>query len=129
MANPTVQVTGNITLQTGRVGDIPFPVALALAALSCTVIEGPVPLSLASGANAQTLPIATIQFYYLKNTHATQTIQITLTPTGGVSAIVMTLRPGDFIMFSTSAGSGSGFTALSLNASGAATTAEQIMAG
>lgn len=129
MANPTVQVAGNITLQTGRAGDIPFPVALALAALTCTVIQGPVPLSLASGANAQTLPIATIQFYYLKNTHATQTIAVTLTPTGGASAIVNTLRPGDWMMLSTSAGAGSGFTALSLNASGAATTAEQILAG
>lgn len=125
----TIQLVGNINVQTGRAGDAGANYLLTLAALTCTVIEGPVPLSLASGANAQTLPIATVQFCYIKNTHATQTIAVTWTPTGGASAIVQTLRPNDFILFSASAGSGSGLTALSLNASGAATTGEMILGG
>ena len=125
----TIQLVGNINVQTGRAGDAGANYFLSLAALTCTVVEGPIQLSLASGANAQTLPISPVQFIYLKNSHATQTIQVTLTPTGGVSAIVQTLRPNDWIIFSTSAGSGSGFTALSLTASGAATTGEMILGG
>lgn len=125
----TLQVNGNITYNTGRAGDIPLPVILALASLSGTVMAGPVQASLASGANAITLPITTVQFIYVKNTHATQTIAVSWTPTGGVSAIVNTLRPGDFIILSASAGAGSGFTVLGLNASGAATTCEYILFG
>lgn len=125
----TIQLVGNINIQTGRAGDAGENIFLTLAALTCTVVEGPIQLSLASGANAQTLPIATVQYIYLKNSHATQTIAVTLTPTGGASAIVNTLRPGDYIIISASAGAGSGFTALSLNASGAATTGEMILGG
>ena len=128
MAN-NLQLNGNITLNTGRAGDIPLPIILALAALNGTVMTGPVQASLNSGANAITLAIATTQFIYIKNTHASQTIAVSWTPTGGVSAIVNTLRPGDWLMMSTSAGSGSGFTVLGLNASGAATTCEYILFG
>lgn len=125
----TLQLNGNITLNTGRTGDIPLPMILALAALSGTIMTGPVQASLNSGANAITLAVSPTQFIYLKNTHATQTIAVTWTPQGGVSAIVNTLRPGDWMIMSTSAGSGSGFSALSLNASGAATTCEYILFG
>lgn len=125
----TLQVNGNITYNTGRAGDVPLPIILALNALAGTVMDGPVQASLNSGANAITLPVSPAQFIYVKNTHATQTIAVSWTPTGGVSAIVNTLRPGDFIIMSTSAGTGSGFTVLGLNASGAATTCEYILFG
>lgn len=125
----TLQLNGNITYNTGRAGDVPLPIILALAALAGTVMVGPIQASLNSGANAITLPIIPTQFFYIKNTHATQTIAVSWTPTGGVTAIINTLRPGDWLAMSTSAGAGSGFGVLGLNASGAATTCEYILFG
>ncbi len=125
----TLQLQGSILFNTGRPGDITLPMLLSLGSLGGTSLAGPVQASLASGANAIALPIATVQFIYLKNTHASQTIAVSWTPTGGASAIVQTLRPGDWIIFSASTGTGSGLTALSLNASGAATTCEYVLFG
>jgi hypothetical protein len=122
-------LTGNIVLSSGIAGDVALSKLLSLAAISGTVLEGPNALSLSSGANAITLPIATVQFVFLTNTHATQTIAVTWTPTGGASAAINTLGPGDFIVLGTTARSGSGITALSLNASGAATTCTLAMLG
>ncbi len=126
----TIQVqNASIVSATGVTTDTPSQFLLSLAALTGTTIKSQRALSLSSGANAQTLPVATTQFLYLKNTHATQNIIVTWTPQGGASAVVMTLQPNDWIMFSTSVASGSGITALSLNASGAATTCDLVLFG
>jgi hypothetical protein len=127
----TLQLQGSILFNTGRSGDITLPITLALNSLGGTVTTGPVQATLASGANAITLPITTVQFIYIKNTMApaTNTIAVSWTPTGGASAVVQTLRGGDFIIFSASVGAGSGATALSLNASAAATTCEYVLFG
>lgn len=84
--------------------------------------------SLASGSTSITLPISPVQFLYLKNTHASNTVIVTWTPNGGASNIVLTLQPGSAILFVESNAT-SGITALSLNASGSATTIEMILAG
>lgn len=74
------------------------------------------------------LPISPVQFLYIKNLHATQTLQVTWTPNGGSSNIVQTLTPGAAILF-IQAGTADGITALSLEGSGAATTCEYVLAG
>src|SRR5712692_8203635 len=55
--------------------------------------------SLASGANVITLPTTVVLQCYVKNTHATQTVTVTLTPQGGASAIAQVLGPGAVYLF------------------------------
>ena len=80
-----------------------------------------------NSAHAQSLPIATVRQYYLKNTHASATITVTWTPAGGASAVVQTVGPGGVLLFWQKTTDG-GITALSYQASAAATF-EDFMGG
>jgi hypothetical protein len=86
--------------------------------------------NLASGANVISLPSSVILQLYVKNTHATNNVTVTLTPQGGASAITQVLGPGAvFALWQTSTASTYGITALTLTASGANTTVEYFLGG
>jgi hypothetical protein len=124
----TATLTGSITLtdSVGTTGSL-NKVLTALANTG-TTSEFAQSLSLSSGANPITLPVSPVQFLYLKNTHASNTVIVTWTPNGGASNIVLTLQPGSTIIF-VETNAVSGITALSLNASGTPTTVEMILEG
>jgi|SRR5271157_2557431 len=77
---------------------------------------------------ALTLPVSPTNFMYIKNLHATNTVAVTWTPTGGASNIVLTLVPGAFIGFAEPTGA-AGISAITVTASGASTPIEYIFAG
>ena len=84
--------------------------------------------SIGTSPTSITLPISPVQFLYIKNLHATQTLKVTWTPNGGASNDVVVLQPGSTIIF-LEAAAASGITALSLTGSGAATICEYVLAG
>lgn len=85
-------------------------------------------VSIGTGSTSIALPISPTQFIYIKNTHATQTLLITWTPTGGSSVAGPVLQPGAAIILIESNVT-SGITALALTGSGAGTICEYILAG
>lgn len=85
-------------------------------------------VSIGTGSTSIALPISPTQFIYIKNTHATQTLLITWTPTGGSSVAGPVLQPGAAIILIESNVT-SGISALALTGSGAGTTCEFILAG
>ncbi len=86
-------------------------------------------LSIPTSATPLTLPTATVQFVYIKNTGANP-VQVSWTPRGGVSAIVTTLAPNSFlILVEASAVTGGGVTAISCTAVTAASTIEYVLGG
>ena len=74
------------------------------------------------------LPVTPTQVVFIHNLHATQTVTVTWTPNGGTSAAVCTLQPNGVIFFLES-NAVSGITALSLQASGANTNVDYVLAG
>ena len=123
----TAALTGTLTLTDGSTNITQM--AKVLSGLSLAGTVGDVrQLSIGTGATAVTLPVASVHLLYIKNTHATQTLQVTWTPANGASAVILTLRPGSAILF-VEASTGQGITALSLLGSGASTTCELVLAG
>ena len=92
-----------------------------LATVADTLAVGTSPTSIA-------LPVSPTQIVYLQNLHATQTITVTWTPNGGASAVVGTLQPNG-VLFLIETNLTSGITALSVQASGAATPLLYVLAG
>jgi len=84
--------------------------------------------SVGTSPTSLTLAVSPVQFFYIKNTHANQTLTITWTPNGGSSNPVVTLEPGSAIILCEVA-TGAGITAISLMASGASTTYEFLYSG
>lgn len=74
------------------------------------------------------LPISPTQVVYVRNTHATQTLTVAWTPTGGASNTVVVLQPNGYILFG-EPNVTSGITALTLTGSLAGTTCEYILVG
>jgi len=75
---------------------------------------------LANGANVIPLPSATCFQLYVKNNDAALLVTPSITPKGGVAAILPQLYPGDqLIIWQSNAGANAGFTALTLTASAA----------
>src|SRR5271156_5061983 len=93
------QILGSIQLTDSTVGSTPFIKQLAALLVQGTSYQESQSISLASGSTAITLPISPLQFLYIKNLHAVNTIIVTWTPTSGSSAAVQTLQPGGFIVF------------------------------
>lgn len=91
--------------------------------------------SIGTGATAITLSPATPFGVYIRNVSATASVQVTWTPTAGASAIVATLAPGGFIVFANPVAGAAvvtatpGITALTLQASAAATPVEVVTIG
>lgn len=82
-------------------------------------------ISIGTSATSLTLPLAQANFVYIKNLHASQTVTVSWTPTGGSSATIATLGPGNLIVLA----GANGVTAVSLTASGASTPVEYIIGG
>lgn len=74
------------------------------------------------------LPISPVQVLYIRNTHATQTLTVTWTPTGGASNPVITLQPNGYILFG-EPNVTSGISALTVTGSAINTTLEYILVG
>jgi hypothetical protein len=134
MANANAQLAGanlQIIDNSNSVQRVNSPITTIVAQTNATfydtyfLVASPGPASL-------TLPGATVWVLSIKNLSGSNTISITLTPTGGAAwASPYVLVPNGIFLtmatFSTNPGSG-GFTALSLGASGANTYAEIFMA-
>lgn len=85
-------------------------------------------LNIGVGVTTLSLPVSPIVNIYLKNLHATQTVTITATPNGGSSAVLGTLGPGEVFLWWGLA-QARGYTAMSLQASGANTPVEMFLGG
>lgn len=119
-------LNGTITVSSGVAGDTPQvkPIfAAALAAVNNLDTEGG---TVGTSPVSVTIPNAVANFVFIQNTHATLTLLVTWTPTGGSTGPVLTLEPGGFIMFVEQA-TGAGISALSLTGSGAGTTYRAII--
>lgn len=86
-----------------------------------SVIIGTSPVTVA-------LPVSPTQLLYIKNLHATNTVQVTWTPTGGASNVVITLQPLATELFAETNAT-SGITALSLVANAVSTPVEFLLIG
>jgi hypothetical protein len=124
----TATLTGNITITDNIATTGSLSKVLTALMNTGTTSEFVQSLILTAGANPITLPISPIQFLYLKNIHASNTVIVTWTPNGGASNVVLTLQPGSVIIF-VETNATSGITALNLNASGTPTQIEMILAG
>ena len=100
-------------------------VSIAFAGTIAAVANG---VLIPNSPTSVVLPIATVNFAYIKNNHASNTLTVTWTPNGGASNVVVTLEPGSAIILS-EATTGAGITALSLQASGSSTPVEYILVG
>ena len=75
---------------------------------------------LAAGANVIPLPAATCYQLYIRNNDPALLITPTITPKGGIAAILPQLYPGDqMFIWQSNGGANAGFTALSLTPSAA----------
>jgi len=124
----TASLTGQFTLVDSTPGAQPLVKQLSNLSFVGSVSELSQSTSLANGANVITLAISPVQFLYIKNLHASNTISVTWTPTGGTSAIICTLEPGSAISYINTT-TGGGITALTLTASGASTGCEYLLIG
>lgn len=120
--NGTIVITDTVTnnlITTKTLATVTFLGSVSSIAETVSIGTSPVSIS---------LPVATTQVVYVKNTHPTQTLTVTWTPNGGSSNPVVTLEPNGVILFSEPS-SGGGITALTLTGSGAGTTAEYLLVG
>lgn len=124
----TATLTGNITITDNVATTGSLSKVLTALSTTGTTSEFVQSLILTAGANPITLPIPTIQFLYLKNIHASNTVTVSWTPAGSSLMAVLVLQPGAWIMFGETNAT-SGITALSLLASGTPTQVEMIMVG
>ncbi len=123
----TVSLTGSIKATDSVSGTIALSKVLTALATVSTGFTEAQSLSIGNSATPLTLPGSPTTFVYIKNLHATQTLTVTWTPNGGASNVVLTLQPGAFIAFGEVVQGLSGITALSVQASGAATPIEYVL--
>ena len=121
----TVTLAATINLVDSTTGAYQKTVNIAFAGTIAAVANG---VLIPNSPTSITLPIAAVNFVYIKNNHATNTLTVTWTLNGGASEPVVTLEPGSAIILSESV-TGAGITALSLQASGANTPVEYILVG
>lgn len=121
----TATLAGTITLNDSTNGQFSKALSAAFAGTISAVSGG---LLIPNADTPVTLPIASVHFVYIKNLHATNTLTVSWTPNGGASNPVATLKPSGILILIEPV-TGSGITALSLNASGASTPVEYILVG
>jgi len=124
-----VSLTGSIKATDSVSGTIALSKVLTALTTPGTVFSEASGSTIGTTPTAITLPISPVTFLYFKCTHATQTIQLTWTPNGGASNVVVTLQPGSFVAFGEAVQATSGITALTIVGSGAATSYEFVIAG
>lgn len=119
---------GTITISDVVSNNLALQKVLSGFGFTGTVFTSGESISVGTGGSALGLPVSPVQLVYIKNTHATQTLAITWTPTGGASVAGPTLQPGACVLLVES-NLTSGFTAITLTGSSAGTTVEFILAG
>jgi hypothetical protein len=124
----TVSINGNISVTDSVVGTTSLRKVFTNLSLTGNFITEAQSASAGTIPVSVTLPMVPTQFVYLKNLHATQTLTVAWTPTGGSSNTVLTLQPGSAIQFVETA-VGGGITTLTLTGSAPNTTFEGILAG
>lgn len=124
----TVSFSGGIQITDTVTNNLTLNKTLAALSFNGSVSVFAETVSIGASPTSVALPVSPAVGIYIKNTHATQTLTVTWTPNGGVSAVVITLQPGEYLVKG-GANLTSGITALSLQGSGAGTTAEYILAG
>lgn len=123
-----MQVSGNVILNTGQVGDSQLTMALASLFNSASVLIEPA-LAVGTSPITVTLPGSPVKGVYIQNNHATQTLTIVWTRNGGTAdQDVYVLQPGEFILIGGQSGASGGLTSLKLNGSGAGTTTKLALA-
>ena len=123
----TVNINGNIQVGDTSSGTTLLQKLLTGLSTSGVAFSELSPFTVTNSPTAVTLPVSPVKFLYLKNTDLSATIQVTWTPSGGSSNIVLTLQPQSAIIFIEAAAGG--ITALSLESSGASSAVEMILAG
>lgn len=83
-----------------------------------------------SGAEAQTMPIANVLQFYIKNTSAVAKITITATVQGGAALVAARLTPGGtFVNWQSTSGATVGYTAITLTGDVTGATYEAFYGG
>src|SRR5271166_2018705 len=124
----TLSINGNIQVTDNTTNAIAFTKALTAISTSGTIYTEAQTVNIGTSPTALTLPISPSNFVYIKNLHATNTLTVTWTPTGGASNPVVTLQAGASIVMVEPSGA-SGISALTVTASGANTNIEYILGG
>lgn len=125
----SISLTGQIVVSDGTTGAISLQKQLSLTMPGVVFSQAQtVPVGL--GATPISLPIALVQFAYIKNLHAANTVSVTWTPANGASNPVITLQPGSAIILLEAAPlPSSGISAISLSSNVANTPVEYILGG
>jgi hypothetical protein len=121
-----ILLTGQIVVSDGTTGMVSLQKQLNSTMIVGSAFSEVQNLSVGVGATPITLPVATVQFVYIKNLHATQSVAVTWTALPGGSNFAITLEPGAIVII-LEAAAGGGISALSLQASGASTPVEFIL--
>jgi hypothetical protein len=125
----TISLTGSIKATDSVSGTIALSKVLTALATPGTVFSDASGATVGTSPTAITLPVSPTTFVYIKCTHISQTLQVTWTPNGGASNIVVMLQPGSFICFGEVVQGQSGITALTVVGSGAGTSYEYVLGG
>lgn len=111
----------NVNILNRTVGPISYAGSVGVFAKGTLVDTNPA---------TQTLPTPIALQYYLKNTHVSAVITVTMTPQGSTSEIVHQVQPGGIFAFHDPVTSATaGVTAISLTSDTANTTFEQFIGG
>ncbi len=130
MANVTNTLTSTITSTNDTDGTVPINRGTGNPAFDSTTAEFTTYQKLAAGANNINLPVSPACQVYVKNLDPSLIITPTITPNGGIAAIMQKLNPGDqMFIWCNPAATTPGITALSLSASGANCLCEFFIGG
>jgi hypothetical protein len=133
VSNLAVQISGaslQVIDNTAQLVRINTVVATMVASATASFYESY--FQVGAGSTSLVLPVSPVWAVYIKNLHASNTVSVTCTPTGGnawVSPIV--LPAGGVFMYWVPYASNpatGGFSVISLQASGAATPVEILLA-
>ena len=124
----TLSFVGQLNVNDSILGTTALSKQLTALSTTGTVFSEANQLTIGTSPVSISLPVSPVNFVYLKNLHATNTIVVIWTPNSGASATIITLQPGAFIAFSENSGA-QGISALSVTGSGAGTTLEFVIGG
>jgi hypothetical protein len=124
----TVSLSGGIQITDVVTNNLTLSKVLAAFTFLGSVSTFAETVNIPNSPTSIALPISPTQIVYVHNTHATQTLTVTWTPTGGASNAVVTLQPNGYILFG-EPNVTSGITTLSLQGSAINTTCEYVLVG
>lgn len=124
----SISLTGQIAVSDGTTGAVSLQKQVSAAMIIGSFFSEAQGLTVGTAVTNLTLPGTPVQFLYIKNLHAVQTVIVTWTPLGGASNVVTVLEPGAVIIL-VETNPGAGLSAVSLQASGASTPVEFLIGG